>query len=149
MTHFKTIDTATFTGADLMTAKRESERRCAQAALARYAQEIVSHLARDTRHERRRHRLALVRERLSSRKVQFIMTKIAMELQGRTCGWRANVNLSMPPQKQLTTRRHEPSRAMSAKRPQATRSLIRCFTRGRRRAPRSSGRHRKHPFHLP
>jgi len=52
MTHFKTVPTATFAAAAFVTAKRKSERLCAQAALARYRQEIASRLARDSRNDR-------------------------------------------------------------------------------------------------
>ena len=50
MTHFNT--TATFTAAAFTTAKRKSERLCAQAALVRYRQEIASRLAENSRNDR-------------------------------------------------------------------------------------------------
>jgi hypothetical protein len=50
MTHFK--NAATFNAAALVTAKRKSERVCAQAALFRYRQERASRLARDSRNDR-------------------------------------------------------------------------------------------------
>jgi hypothetical protein len=52
MTGSKTTFTATFTTAALMSAKAKSERLCAQAALARYAQEFASRLAREARNDR-------------------------------------------------------------------------------------------------
>ncbi len=52
MTRSTTTLTATFATAALMTAKAKSERLCAQSALARYAQEIASRLARESRNDR-------------------------------------------------------------------------------------------------
>ena len=52
MTQFKAIRTGTFTDTELTSAKRKSERLCAQAALARYTQEIFSRLARESRNGR-------------------------------------------------------------------------------------------------
>ncbi len=53
MMHFKTLSAVTLASpAALTAARRQSERSCAQAALARYARETASRLTRDSRNAR-------------------------------------------------------------------------------------------------
>ncbi len=59
MTHSTSTPTATSTGAASTTVRSRSERHSAQAALVRYAEDIASLIARDSRYDSRNDRGAI------------------------------------------------------------------------------------------